>query len=129
MLEVLSSSVFFFISKVILTFFFWMAGIYGLFNFNEIEKEMIEVNLPNPKLFAVATILCQLMGSALVILNPMGCGWVGAGGLIIFTLLTIPFGHAFWKFNEPKRTAEFHIALEHISLIGGLLLAAGLSTL
>ncbi|MCU4328795.1 DoxX family membrane protein [Acinetobacter pittii] len=72
-----------------------MAGIYGLFNFNEIEKEMIEVKLPNPKLFAVATILCQLIGSALVIFNPLGYGWVGASGLIIFTLLTIPFGHAF----------------------------------
>ncbi|WP_419145790.1 DoxX family membrane protein [Acinetobacter pittii] len=72
-----------------------MIDTYGLFNFNEIEKEMIEVKRPNPKLFAVVTILCHLIESALVIFNPLGYRWVGASGLIIFNLLIIPFGHAF----------------------------------
>ncbi|MDC4615810.1 hypothetical protein OHV66_10050 [Acinetobacter baumannii] len=56
---------------------------------------MIEVKRPNPKLFSVVTILYHLIESALVIFNPLGYGWVGASGLIIFNLLIIPFGHAF----------------------------------
>src|SRR3546814_6308450 len=71
----------------------------------------------------------QLTGSALVITNFAGLGWIGAFGLAVFLLLTIPIGHPFWKFEEPKRTGEFHIALEHITVVGGLMLAAILSTL
>ena len=125
--EFLSSTFFILASKTVLTFFFWAAGIFGLFNFKEIVKEMVDVNLPQPKLFAIATIACQLISSFVIIFNPYGYAWLGCGSLIIFTLLTIPLGHAFWKFEEPKRTSEFHIALEHISLIGGLMLAAAIS--
>lgn len=113
--------------RVILTSFFWMAGLFGVFNFNVIVQEMREVKLPAPAAFAVATIATQLIGSALLISNYKGLGWLGAGALAVFTLLTIPLGHAFWSFDEPKRTAEFHIALEHITVVGGLLLAGLLS--
>lgn len=107
------------LSRILLTFFFWMAGFYGVFNFGEIVLEMVDVGLPWPVLFATGTILCQLVGSALVISNFAGYGWIGSAMLIVFTLLTIPVGHPFWKFSEPQRTQEFHIALEHITVIGG----------
>lgn len=114
-------------SRIFLTFFFWMAGIFGLFNFGAIVQEMIAVGLPLPSIFAIGTILCQLGGSALVISDRAGYGWVGSVMLIVFTLLTIPVGHPFWTFSEPARTQEFHIALEHISLIGGLMMSMLLS--
>jgi len=114
-------------SRILLTFFFWMAGLFGLFNFGVIVQEMTAVGLPLPVLFAAATILCQLAGSALVILNWAGYGWVGSVMLIVFTLLTIPVGHPFWTFSEPARTQEFHIALEHITVIGGLIMSILLS--
>ncbi|HCM9210345.1 TPA: DoxX family protein [Enterobacter roggenkampii] len=104
-----------------------MAGFYGLFNFGEIVLEMVDVGLPLPVLFATGTILCQLVGSALVISNFAGYGWIGSAMLIVFTLLTIPVGHPFWKFSEPQRTQEFHIALEHITVIGGLMMSMLLS--
>lgn len=122
-----SSSAALYSSRILLTFFFWMAGIFGLFNFGIIVQEMIAVGLPVPTLFAVGTILCQLGGSALVISDRSGYGWVGAMMLIVFTLLTIPLGHPFWTFSEPKRTQEFHIALEHITVIGGLMMSMLLS--
>lgn len=115
------------LSRVLLTFFFWMAGVFGVFNFGVIVQEMATVGLPWPVLFAVATILCQLCGSALIIFNCAGYGWIGSVMLIVFTLLTIPVGHPFWTFSEPERTQEFHIALEHITVIGGLIMSALLS--
>jgi transmembrane protein len=39
-------------------------------------------------------------------------------------LLGIPYGHPFWRFEEPKRSEELYIAFEHVALTGGLLLAA-----
>ncbi|GGJ23909.1 DoxX family protein [Neoroseomonas lacus] len=114
-------------AKVVLTSFFWIAGLFGVFNFKVIVQEMVDVNLPSPPIFAVATIACQLIGSALVITNVARLGWLGAGALAVFTILTIPIGHPFWKFEEPKRTHEFHIVLEHITVVGGLMLAAIIS--
>lgn len=115
------------VAKVVLTSFFWMAGLFGLFNFKAIVQEMVDVKLPSPSFFAVATIACQLIGSALIITNIAGLGWLGAGALAVFTILTIPIGHPFWKFEEPKRTHEFHIVLEHFTVVGGLMLAAIIS--
>lgn len=122
-----SPSLALYFSRILLTFFFWMAGIFGLFNFGAIVQEMITVGLPLPSMFAIGTILCQLGGSALVISDRAGYGWVGSVMLIVFTLLTIPVGHPFWTFSEPARTQEFHIALEHLSLIGGLMMSMLLS--
>lgn len=116
-------------AKVILTSFFWIAGLFGCFNFRIIVQEMIDASLPAPKVFAVATIACQLLGSALLISNWAGLAWLAAGALGVFTLLTIPIGHPFWKFDEPKRSHELHIALEHVSVVGGLILAATLSSM
>lgn len=115
------------LSRIFLTFFFWMAGLFGIFNFNVIVDEMMAVGLPWPVLFAIGTILCQLTGSALVIFNFAGSGWIGSIMLIVFTLLTIPLGHPFWAFSEPERTKEFHIVLEHITVVGGLMMSAILS--
>lgn len=115
------------VANVVLTSLFWIAGFFGVFNFDAVVQEMVGVGLPMPHLFAVATIACQLIGSALVITNFAGLGWLGAGALAVFTLLTIPFGHAFWQFEGPERMHEFQIALEHITVIGGLTLSAILS--
>lgn len=110
--------------RAVLTLLFWSAGLFGLFNFSAVVAEVRAVGLPYEKLVAAATVLLQLGGSFLVITNFAKLGWIGAIALAIFTLLTIPFGHAFWTFSEPRRTAELHIALEHITVVGGLLLAA-----
>ncbi len=126
--DLLDSAYFLGFSRVVLTTVFWSAGIFGLFNFRVIVGEMESVSLPMPVFFAVATICVQLAGSALIITNWNQLGWLGAGALGVFTLLTIPYGHAFWTRPEPRRTEEFHLVLEHITVVGGLLLAAILAT-
>jgi transmembrane protein len=110
--------------RALLTLLFWSAGIFGLFNFSQVVAEVREVGVPNQTLVAGATVLLQLGGSLLVITNFAKLGWIAALALAGFTLLTIPFGHAFWTFAEPRKTAELHIALEHMTVIGGLLLCA-----
>lgn len=115
------------LARILLTLLFWMAGLFGVFNFSLVLREMEDAGLRFPKICAVAMIICQLAGSVLMITNVYGLGWLGAGALGIFTLLSIPLGHPFWKFEEPKKTHEFQIALEHVTVVGGLLMAAILS--
>ncbi|MFY1708771.1 DoxX family protein [Tritonibacter scottomollicae] len=113
--------------KVVLTSFFWIAGVFGIFNFKTIVQEMIDAKLPRPAMFAVATILCQLVGSALLITDLWDMAWLGAGTLGVFTVLCIPIAHPFWKFEGEKGMYEFQIALEHITVVGGLMIAAAIS--
>lgn len=115
------------LARVLLTLLFWMAGLFGMLNFSLVLKEMEDAGLSFPKTCAIAMIICQLVGSALIITNVYGLGWLGAGALGIFTLLSIPLGHPFWRFEEPRKTHEFQIALEHVTVVGGLLMAAILS--
>ena len=100
------------------------AGVFGLFNSAAVVAEMKGANLSSPRLCAATMIATQLVGSFLVITNVAGLTWLGAGILGIFTLLCIPYGHPFWRFEEPKRSEELYIAFEHVALTGGLLLAA-----
>jgi len=115
------------VARIVLTTLFWSAGLMNLFGFRATIKKVREVGLPAPTFFAVATIVVQLSGAFLVITNMAQCAWLGAGALAVFTLLTIPYGHAFWKFPEPRRTEEINIVLEHITVVGGLLMAAMLT--
>jgi transmembrane protein len=115
------------LAKIVLTTVFWTAGLSGIFNFKGTVQAMIRANLPAPGLFAIATIACHLVGSFLVIFNPAGLGWLGAGALAVFLILTIPIAHAFWRFDEPKRTQEIYVVFEHIAVIGGLMLAGIIS--
>lgn len=107
-----------------LTFVFWTAGLAGIFDFPMKVGEMRAAGLIPPEAFAVAVTAVQLTGSLLIILNRHA--WLGAGALGVFLALTIPIGHPFWTLAEPQRTTSFFTVLEHISLIGGLMVVAAL---
>lgn len=112
-------------ARILLASFFLIAGIFGVFNFSAVTQEMISAALPLPQGLAFATIATQLVGSFLLITNFQKLGWLGAIGLAIFTLLCVPLGHPFWMYEDTaKRMAEMQIALEHIALSGGLVIAA-----
>lgn len=111
-------------ARVLLTSFFWIAGLFGILNFGMMVKTIESHRLPSPPLIVAAMILTELGGSALLITDYQSMGWLGAGWLGVFTFLSIPLGHPFWRFAQPKKMEEFQIALEHLALIGGLMCAA-----
>ncbi len=111
-----------FLARIVLTSMFWGSGIGKLVDFPAALGEMTHFGLNPPAVFAVATIIVQLVGSLLVILNRWT--WLGAGALAVFTLLTIPIAHNFWAMEEPFKTIEFYVVTEHISIIGALMVVA-----
>jgi transmembrane protein len=117
-----STTWFGYIARILLTYMFWASGIAKLVDFQAAVGEMTHFGLNPPAAFAIATIVVQLVGSVLVILNRWT--WLGAGALGVFTLLTIPIAHNFWTMEEPFKTIEFYVVMEHISIVGALMVVA-----
>src|SRR5690606_11843563 len=93
--EVLTGSTWFgYIARIVLTFAFWGSGLAKLIDFQGGVAEMAHFGLEPAIAFNIATIITQIGGSALIILNRWT--WLGAGALAVFTLLTIPISHHFW---------------------------------
>lgn len=73
--------------------------------------------------FNIAIIIVQLGDPLLIIQNRRT--WLGAGALGVFTALAIPTAHPFWSMTEePFRAIAFHTAMEHIGMIGALIVVS-----
>lgn len=110
------------LARVLLTFPFWFSGIVKLLDFHGTLGEMQHFKLAPAALFGVLVIAVQLLGSMLIITRR--AAWLGSGALIVFTLLTIPVAHAFWKETGIMAFLDSMFVVEHIGMVGGLLLAA-----
>lgn len=110
---------------LLLSFPFLMSGLAKIFDWNNTISAMTHVHLSPPATFAVATILVELLGSAMLIVGPYK--WLGAIALSSFTALTIPVAHHYWNQVGTERMISFEFAMEHMALIGGLLAVARLA--
>ncbi|VCU69731.1 DoxX [Pigmentiphaga humi] len=110
------------LGRLVLTFMFWSSGLVKLTDFAGGVAEMSHFGLEPGWLFNALTIIVQLGGSLLIIVNRGA--WLGAGALAVFTLLTIPIAHPFWTMSGQEGMHEMLVVLEHITVIGGLILAA-----
>jgi putative oxidoreductase len=83
-------------------------------------KEVADLGLPWPRLFAAATIATQLIGG-LAVLTGIAAVW-GAAVLALFTSAATVLGHRFWLLHGNRANQEFTTSLEHLAIVGGLLL-------
>ncbi len=119
---ILSSSITEFAARVLFTFPFWGSGLAKLLDFSGGMAEMSQFGLEPAWFYNSLTIVVQLTGSALII-SKRGT-WLGAGALGVFTLLTIPIVHAFWRLEGERAITAFHTAGEHMGMIGALVLVS-----
>jgi transmembrane protein len=119
---------FFYLAAALATYMFWWSALTKLWDLPGARAEMAHFGLDPPGFFAFATIVCQLAGSALVIFGGR-FAWLGATVLALFTLGTIPVAHDFWNLEGQAAVVEKLWAQEHLSVVGGLLLAAILADL
>lgn len=111
-----------YLARIVLTFMFWSSGLAKLIDFKAGVGEMAHFGLEPGWLFNIATIILQIGASLLIVFNRWT--WLAAGALAVFTVLTIPLAHAFWTMEEPFKTIEFHVVMEHITVIGALMVVA-----
>jgi transmembrane protein len=120
--DLLLSKRFALLARVVLTFVFWSSGLAKMFDFHAAVAEMERYGVLPAAPMALAVIAVQFGGSALVISGRHV--WLGAGMLGVFTALTIPIAHAFWSMTGEQAFVEMLFALEHVSVIGGLMTIA-----
>ncbi|MFV3075633.1 DoxX family protein [Niveispirillum fermenti] len=110
-------------ARILLTLPFWTSGIAKLLDLDGALAEAAHFGLQPAWATVIATLAVQLGGSAAVIAGRLT--WLGAGALGVFTVLATLIAHPFWTIADPMaRFHERNIFLEHVGLVGGLILAA-----
>ena len=109
-------------TRIVLCLPFWWSGLSKLLDFSSGTAEMAALGLEPAWLFNALTILVQLGGSLLVILNLWT--WLGAGALGVFTALATVLAHQFWTLDGLERARELNTFLEHLAIIAGFVLVA-----
>lgn len=100
---------------------FAVSGVAKLIDFGAATNEVAGLGLANPALVAAAVVVTQLVGSALLLTRRFR--WLGAGLLAGFTVLATLLAHSFWRFSGPEQARQMATFLEHVAIVGGLVLA------
>lgn len=110
------------LALALLTLPFWLSGLTKLADIPGALAEANQFGLQPAPLAVGVTVLVQLVGSALVVTRRWA--WLGTAALAFFTLAATLIAHPFWAFaDSSERLQQARIFVEHLGLIGGLLLA------
>ena len=108
------------IARLCLAAVFLYSGIDKLWHWQSSVEEVKGDGLPWPAAFAGATIFTQLVGGCLVATGLLA--WLGALLLAGFTAAATVIGHRFWLRRGAGFRHELTTSLEHVAIVGGLLL-------
>lgn len=117
-----ASSPVYFIALLLLCAAYLQGGINKLLDFGGAIAEAQHFGLQPAALVATATIVTELLGSALILTGALR--WLGALWLAVFTLIATFVANRFWEVPLPQRFAMENSFFEHLGLIGGFLLVA-----
>jgi putative oxidoreductase len=108
------------VARIFLSVVFLYSGQDKFRHWKDSVAEVAEMQLPWPSVCAAATIATQLLGG-LSVLFGIGTAW-GAAVLAAFTVAATVLGHRFWLLKGARARQEFMTSLEHLAIVGGLLL-------
>jgi uncharacterized membrane protein YphA (DoxX/SURF4 family) len=110
----------FLIARLCLAAVFLYSGVDKLWHWRSSIEEVKSDGLPWPAAFAGATVFTQLVGGFLVATGFFA--WLGALLLAGFTAAATLLGHRFWLRHGSEFRHELTTSLEHVAIVGGLLL-------
>ena len=108
------------IARLCLAAVFLYSGVDKLWHWRSSIEEVKGDGLPWPTVFASATVFTQLVGGCLVAMGLLA--WLGALLLAGFTVAATLLGHRFWLRRGAEFRHEVTTSLEHVAIVGGLLL-------
>lgn len=107
-------------ARVLLTSAYWWGGIAKLADFGGAMREMASFALPQPALVAALTIALETLASLAII---AGRGVRPAcAALALFTFAASCLANPFWTLTGEAHFHALNAFLEHLGLIGGLIL-------
>jgi uncharacterized membrane protein YphA (DoxX/SURF4 family) len=110
----------FLIARLCLAAVFLYSGVDKLWHWRSSIEEVKGDGLPWPAVFAGATVFTQFVGGCLVAIGLLA--WLGALLLAGFTVAATLLGHRFWLRRGAEFRHEVTTSLEHVAIVGGLLL-------
>jgi len=110
----------FLIARLCLAAVFLYSGVDKLWHWRSSIEEVEGDGLPWPAVLAGATVFTQLVGGSLVATGLVA--WLGALLLAGFTVAATLLGHRFWLRRGAEFRREVTTSLEHVAIVGGLLL-------
>jgi uncharacterized membrane protein YphA (DoxX/SURF4 family) len=113
------------IARIALTSAFLIGGIQKLSDFPAAVAEQAHFGLQPAWLWAVAAIIVELAGSALVIFGRWV--WLGAGGLGVLTAVSMVTANSFWRMTGHDRFIALNAFFEHLGLIAGFVLVSAMA--
>jgi uncharacterized membrane protein YphA (DoxX/SURF4 family) len=110
------------VARLCMAIVFLYSGQDKLRHWNKAVDEVRSLGLPAPMLMAGGTVGVQLIGGLLLAANfaPV----IAVGLLAGFTVVATLVGHRYWLLTGDPAKQAFTTALEHLAIIGGLLLVA-----
>jgi uncharacterized membrane protein YphA (DoxX/SURF4 family) len=108
------------IARLCLAIVFLYSGIDKLRHWSASIEEVRGDGLSWPAAFVGATVFTQLVGGLLVATGFFA--WLGALLLAGFTVAATVLGHRFWLRRGAEFRHELTTSLEHVAIVGGLLL-------
>lgn len=120
--SLLDSRVLWFLARLLLAVVFVSSGLAKLLAWDSSVAEMQAAGLQPAALFNIASAVVLLGGSLCLLLDRLL--WLGSGALAVFMLLTIVIVHTFWNKHGAEQQLALFFALEHLSVVGGLICAA-----
>jgi transmembrane protein len=115
----LESDLFWLFTRLLLSIVFLSGGLAKLILFDAGIDEMRLAGLEPAWLINSIVGISLVTGAVLILFDRYL--FLAATGLSVFLLLTILVVHTFWNMAPPQSMLSMYTALEHISLIGGLL--------
>ncbi|KGM52643.1 DoxX family protein [Lysobacter daejeonensis GH1-9] len=119
--KILRSNGFWLAARILSSVVFVSSGLAKLLDFGGGVSEMAAAGLHPAWLFNIGTVIILLGGSALLLLDR--AVWLGSLVLGFFLLLTIAVVHRFWSLPDSAGQQALYVALEHLSVVGGLMAA------
>jgi uncharacterized membrane protein YphA (DoxX/SURF4 family) len=108
------------IARLCLAAVFLYSGVDKLWRWRSSIEEVKSDGLPWPAACVGATVFTQLVGGCLVATGLFA--WLGALVLAGFTVAATVVGHRFWLRRGAEFRHELTTSLEHVAIVGGLLL-------
>ncbi|ELX8379828.1 DoxX family protein [Providencia vermicola] len=120
--KILESNTLWIIARLLMSVLFISSGLAKVFDYENSLAEMRAAGLHPDWFFNIASAAVMLVGSLLLLFNRLL--WLGTGALAVFLFLTIVVVHTFWSYTGEEAKIAMFWAIEHTSVIGGLMAVA-----
>lgn len=120
--KILESHALWLIARILILVLFVSSGLAKIVDYENSLAEMRAAGLHPDWFFNIASAFVMLVGSFLVLFNRLL--WLGCAVLAVFLCLTIVVVHTFWNYTDEEAKIALFWAIEHTSVIGGLMAVA-----